>query len=140
MKRGALVGVALGAVVGTALAGRSMFQRVSVARMAGYLQRHLGQGVTAYLSGVKDAGTIGQWASGESRPVAPSDARLRFAYQAARRLVDAYDDETAQSWFVGMNPELDDEAPASVLRHGDGLEAWSSVVSAAREFVESGRC
>ena len=44
--------------------------------------------------------------------------------------------ETAQSWFSGMNPWLDDEAPAYVLRHSNEADAWESVVEAAEEFVE----
>lgn len=132
---GAVLGGTLGAVVG-ALASR---RRKRIAGVAEYLQRHLGRPVTAYLSGIQDTETVEGWASGTLQPTPASDVRLRYAYDAARCLVDVYDDETAQSWFLGMNPYLDDDAPAYVLLHGQGPEDWNSVVSAARAFVENAR-
>lgn len=94
----------------------------------GYLQAHLGPEATAYLSG-PDA------QAAEDLEV----SRLRTAYEAVRYVVEAYDDETAAAWFFGMNPALEDKAPAYVLRHGDSPEQWSSVLPAAMEFVETAR-
>ncbi len=73
-----------------------------IREIAAYLQEHLGQKMTAYLSGVDNAKTV----------------RLPYAYQAARLIIDAYDDETAKAWFFGSNTLLDNEAPAYVLRYG----------------------
>ena len=108
-----------------------------IAKVAGYLQEHLGQKVTAYLSGVKDAKLVGQWAAGKVQPRPMPSFRLRSAYQAAHYLVDAYGNETAQAWFFGRNSQLDGRAPAFALREGKDPEDWSFVVSAAKTFVET---
>ncbi len=108
-----------------------------IAKVAGYLQEHLGQKVTAYLSGVKDAKLVGQWAAGKVQPRPMPSFRLRSAYQAARYLVDAYGSETAQAWFFGRNSQLDGRAPAFALREGKDPEDWSFVVTAAKTFVET---
>jgi hypothetical protein len=108
-----------------------------IAKVAGYLQEHLGQKVTAYLSGVKDAKLVGQWAAGKVQPRPMPSFRLRSAYQAARYLVDAYGSNTAQAWFFGRNNQLDGRAPASALREGEDPEDWGFVVTAARSFVET---
>lgn len=101
-----------------------------------YLKEQLGADLTAYLAGVDEAELIEHWALGRREPSPLSLGRLRAGYQAARHIVRAYGGETAQSWFSGMNPWLEDEAPAYVLRHSDHDETWESVVGAAEEFVE----
>lgn len=103
-----------------------------------YLQEHLGSDVTAYLSGADSPNLVERWAEGTVRPQASHELRLRPAYEAARYVVEAYDDETARQWFFGMNPSLQDTAPAYVLRHGSP-EQWDVVVPAAMEFVETAR-
>jgi hypothetical protein len=108
-----------------------------ISRIAGYLQEHLGQKITAYLSGIDHAKTVGQWISGNVEPRDLPKTRLRYAYQAARVLVEAYDDETARAWFFGSNTLLDDEAPAYVLRHGTTPDDLRLVVPAVRRFVET---
>jgi hypothetical protein len=40
----------------------------------------------------------------------------------------------ARAWFIGMNPQLDDEAPADVIREGRLREA----LVAAQAFVSGG--
>jgi ABC-type phosphate/phosphonate transport system substrate-binding protein len=110
-----------------------------ISSVVAYLKKHLGQGVTAYLSGADDTQLVERWAAGKAQPTMLPDLRLRSAYQAARYVVEAYGDETAQDWFFGMNPALADTAPAYVLRHGSSPEHWSVVVPAAMEFVEMSR-
>jgi hypothetical protein len=123
------------------LATRLLIEREAtvgrISDLAGYLQKHLGQKLTAYLSGLDHAKTVGLWVAGKAEPREPAKARLRSAYQAARFLVDTYDAETARAWFFGSNTRLDDRAPAYVLRHGTTPEELGSVVPAAREFVEA---
>ena len=82
-----------------------------IADLAAYLQEHLGQKMSAYLSGIDHAKTVGLWVAGKSEPRNLPTMRLRYAYRAARILIDAYDDETARAWFFGSNTRLDDEAP-----------------------------
>lgn len=108
-----------------------------ISEVAGYLQQHLGQKVTAYLSGINDAKLVGQWASGKVEPRPLAGFRLRSAFHAASFLIDAFGDETAQAWFFGTNSLLDTQAPAYVLRHGEEPRDWSDVVLAAKAFAET---
>lgn len=112
--------------------------RMPIADIAAYLQEHIGQRPTAYLSGLKDAKTVGQWAGGQVAPRSLASLRLRHAYQAIRLIVEAFGDETAGAWLFGMNSHLDDEAPAFVLRHCELPEEITPVVRAARSFAELG--
>lgn len=113
--------------------------RQDVSEIATYLQDHLGQRITAYLSGLKSPKVVGQWKAGRVRPREAAETRLRTAYQAARFLVEAYDDDTARAWFFGSNTRLDDEAPAYVLRHGENPDDFRGIVPVAKLFVEEAR-
>lgn len=113
--------------------------RTDISAIAGYLQEHLGQKVTAYLSGLKDTKTVGQWVAGKSHPRDAAALRLRNAYQAARLIEDAFGDQTTKAWLFGINSHLGDEAPALVLRRGRSPEEVAPVVRAARAFAENGK-
>jgi hypothetical protein len=145
---GAVLGKAVGRTNGSAVAGAAIgamaggallrpIPALEVPELVTYLQMNLGPRTTAYLSGVDDVGLVGRWGQGDALPDEVSMQRLRSAYLAARCLVEAYDAQTARSWFMGMNPGFDDEAPARVLRHSRSPGAWEDVVLAAREFAES---
>jgi hypothetical protein len=109
---------------------------LDISRIAGYLQAHLGQKVTAYLAGIDNAKTVGLWISGGAAPRDIPKTRLRYAYQAARLIIAAYGDETAKAWFFGSNTLLDDEAPAYVLRYGTTPDDLRLVIPAARSLVQ----
>jgi hypothetical protein len=116
-------------------AGDAVAAEMPVPVLVAYLKMNLGLRTTAYLSGVDDVGLVGRWGQGDVLPDELPMQRLRSAYRATRCLVEAYDAQTARSWFMGMNPGFDDEAPARVLRHGRSPGAWEEIVLAAREFV-----
>lgn len=105
-----------------------------IPEIAAFLQEHLGQRITAYLSGLDDTKTVGRWIRSQAAPHERSVFRLREAYQAARLLIEAYDDETARSWFFGTNA-LVGRAPAAVLRTATEPEETTPVVQAAQAFV-----
>ena len=109
--------------------------RLGIEEIVEFLEQHLGQRMTAYLSGVKDPKMVGRWAAGRHRPRPGAAQRLREGYQAARLIVTAYGDETAQAWLFGSNTRLDDQAPAYVIRHASSWEEMRSVVPAARAFA-----
>jgi hypothetical protein len=109
---------------------------LDISRIAGYLQAHLGQKVTAYLSGIDNAKTVGLWISGGAAPRDLPKTRLRYAYQATRLIVEAYSDEIAKAWFFGSNTLLDDEAPAYVLRYGTTPDDLRLIIPAARNLVQ----
>jgi hypothetical protein len=139
-RRGAALKVAT-AAVGLGVATAAAIARSNVGRtqkaVVKYLQAQLGSRTTAYLSGADDAQVVDLWMQGEARPDRLHWKRLQSAYDATRVLVEAYDDQTTRSWFVGMNPTLDNDSPARVLRNSRNPRVWSDVVLAAREFAES---
>jgi hypothetical protein len=112
---------------------------LDIREVATYLQDHVGQRATAYVSGLKDSKVVGQWARGKVKPRDQAALRLRSGYLAVRLLVDAFGDDTAKAWLFGTNRQLDDQAPAMVLRHTGLPEEIVPVVQAARSFAESGR-
>jgi hypothetical protein len=114
---------------------RATIERID--KIAAYLQKALGQKLTAYLAGLKDPKVVGLWAQGKASPRDLAVFRLRCAYLATLMLVEAYGSETAKSWFFGTNTRLDDEAPAYLLRHVKVPEDMRFIVPAARAFVTS---
>lgn len=108
----------------------------SVADIAAFLQDALGQKLVAFMVGVDDPKTIGRWASEKSR--APQDAeverKLRDAYQIFRLLLAKESPHTVRAWFVGLNPQLDDEPPAAAIREGRTRDT----LVAARAFLAGG--
>ncbi len=125
--------------IALAASSRGVALTVAVAQVqktVKYLRSHLGAPTTAYLSGADDAVVVDRWIEGES----PDDVRwrrLQHAYEATRCLVEAYDDTTARSWFLGMNPGLSEESPARLLRNSRDSRILQDVVLAAREFAET---
>lgn len=103
--------------------------------MAEFLQGHLGQKLTAYVAGLKDVKTVGQWARGKVEPPALTRERLRAAFHATELLAVRYGDEAAQGWFFGANSSLDYRAPAAVLREAETPEELALIVPLARAFV-----
>ncbi len=114
-------------------------QRQSVAALPGvarYLQEHLGQKLTAFLSGVGDPKTVGRWASGKVQPPFTKEVRLRSAYDATRLITDRLGSETARAWFLGTSSFLDYTAPAVVLHEAETPEECRHIVPAAISFLE----
>lgn len=109
--------------------------RLPINEIAEFLQQHLGQRMTAYLSGVTDPKMVSRWIAGQNAPRDESKMRLREGYQVVRMLVSVYGDDTAKAWLFGSNTRLDDQAPAYMLRHASNWEDLRFVVPAARSFA-----
>ncbi|HEU0114092.1 MAG TPA: hypothetical protein VFQ80_05425, partial [Thermomicrobiales bacterium] len=105
------------------------------AEMAGWMQALFGQNLTALVCGLDNPKTVGKWAQGQA-PHPATLARLRNAFQIAALLEMAESRQTAQAWFVGLNPLLGDRAPARVL--ADEPESAPDVMRAARAFLAHG--
>lgn len=93
-----------------------------IAEIAQYLTAVLGRELTAYLADVSDPSSVSQWIRGTTKPTQLRRARLREGYEAVALLSEAYDEETAESWFLGSNPRLDDRAPLQVLHEVKSLK------------------
>lgn len=90
-----------------------------VADVTGFLAERLGHKLTAYLAGGNDPKAVTGWAQGTRHPRPDVDRRLRAAYQVFVLLASGDSEDTVRSWFIGMNPQLDDRAPIDALRDGD---------------------
>jgi len=110
--------------------------RASVGEAAAFLQELVGQKLTAVVAGVGDSKAVGKWARGERAPRGEAERRLREAFQVATLLALAESPATARAWFVGMNPYLDDRAPAFVF--AEDTEGGARALRAARAFLANG--
>ena len=104
--------------------------------IASVLQEVLSRRLTAFIVGVRDAKTVSRWASGGITEIRNPDVeqRLRTAYMIVQLLLDLDAPNTIRAWFIGMNPELDDQSPAEAIREGNGRGA----MAAARVFITNG--
>jgi hypothetical protein len=99
----------------------------------------LGARLVAYLAGVTETRAVRQWADGERRiRDVLVEQRLRTAYQAALMIVARDRREVAQSWFQGLNPQLEDRSPARMLREEKPDVAGPQILAAARRFAGVG--
>jgi hypothetical protein len=117
--------------VDAALKAHSVETRAQVPEIAATLQQLLGRELTALVAGIQSARTVGLWARGETEPHAANEDRLRNAYRVVVLLRESGETErTVRSWFTGMNPHLDDRAPAQVIG-----EDPAAVLAAAKDFL-----
>jgi RecG-like helicase len=112
--------------------------RLPVPELIRDLRDVLGAKLVAYIGSVKETRAVRQWAEGERQPSADTMQRLRTAYHVAALLAETESRQVVQAWFQGMNPQLDDVAPARLLREGSLEEAAPAVLAAARTFVAAG--
>ncbi|MBP2269287.1 hypothetical protein J3A64_004827 [Pseudarthrobacter sp. PvP004] len=94
----------------------------------------LGQRLVAYIGSVKETRAVRQWIAKERAPSQHVVKVLRDAYHIAVLLNGTNSPEVVQAWFQGMNPLLDDQPPAKLLREGETDEAAHRVLAAARAF------
>lgn len=112
---------------------------MSTAELVSNLRDLLGAKLVAYLGKVKETRAVRQWAEGTREVANPADVdRLRVAYRAASLITQRDGKEVAQAWFQGLNPLLDDCAPARLLREGDLKTVGPQVLTAARQFAAVG--
>jgi hypothetical protein len=106
----------------------------SIEQITAYLEEVLGRKLVAALAGVADPKAVGRWAAGERSPRAAAEERLRVAYQVFRLLLTEESKHTIRAWFIGLNPQLNDESPTMVIRAG----RFQEVMVAAKAYVSGG--
>ena len=107
--------------------------RSTVPEMAAHLQSLFGRRLTAAILGIADPKAIGRYATGGQSPQPDVERHLRATYQVAVLLGQVESDQAIRAWFLGMNPALDDYAPATFIRtHPE------RVLQAARIFLANG--
>jgi hypothetical protein len=104
-----------------------------ISEVARLLQELLSRRVTAYLAGDKDGKTVARWVSGQVTDVRDDDTarRLRTAYEIAILLLQFDSSQVVRTWFISLNPELNDDSPIEAIHDGLLREA----LAAARAFV-----
>lgn len=105
-----------------------------IADIARFLQETLGQSLVAYIAGVGHAKVVGGWADRKHAPRSEAEQRLRLAFQIFHMLQEEDAPPTVRAWFIGLNPQLDDDSPANAIREG----RYKDVVVAARAFLAGG--
>jgi hypothetical protein len=110
--------------------------RTAPNQMANELQGLLSRRLVAYMIGAKDPKTISRWANDESVEIRDPAMlrRLQAIYQIAVLLLEYEGARTVKSWFIGMNPILENLSPVEVIHGGREAEA----MDAAQEFVAQG--
>ena len=97
------------------------------------LRSSLGAPLTAALTGAGSVARVNAWIDGRVPVDSQVEQRLRSAYDVTQTLLAVESTEVVRAWLLGMNPQLDDRAPASVL-----AEDPAGVMRAARFFVANG--
>jgi len=97
----------------------------------------LGKKLTAYIASVKDSRAIDRWIAG-SESYKGVEERLRLAYRLAKVISDQEGPRIVQTWFTGLNPELNDRVPIRLLREEDIETVGPEILGAARAFLAGG--
>jgi hypothetical protein len=99
----------------------------------------LGAKLVAYIASVREARAVQQYADDSRSPRHPAiEPRLRLALRVAKLISQRDSKETAQAWFMGLNPQLNDRSPARLLREGQIDEVGPEIIAAARAFAVGG--
>jgi hypothetical protein len=105
-----------------------------VADATEYLRNILSRELVAYIVNV-DVKTISRWANQEIvRVQRENEQRLRTALEITLLLTVFESPTVVRAWFIGLNPELNDESPADAIRKNRLQEA----LAAARAFATGG--
>jgi Arc/MetJ family transcription regulator len=102
------------------------------------LREILGTRLVAYIAGVESCRAVDCWANGSQTPSEQIQERLRLTRCIAVPIANADSAQIAQSWFQGLNPELDDRVPARVLRDGDLKDVERAIEAAVQAFLVGG--
>ncbi|MGV8913614.1 MAG: hypothetical protein ACOH14_13465 [Rhodoglobus sp.] len=79
----------------------------------------------------KSPRSVLRWINSETQPTPDDERRLRNTYQVYALLSSEEGDHTIRAWFMGMNPQLEDNSPAEALAEDRARD----VMVAARAFI-----
>lgn len=108
--------------------------RLEIGGVVKQLQEILGTRLVGHLAGIKDPKSVNDWIDGARNPRDAAERRLRTALQVVEILQVSESEHVVRSWFIGQNPQLEDEAPATALAEG----RFKDVLGAARAFARAG--
>ena len=107
--------------------------QMQVPEIVGRLQAVLGQSLLGVIVD-RENRAIQRWISGVARPPQNEERRLRDTFQVVELMASVEHDDVVRAWFMGMNPQLDDESPSEALAAGRARD----VMAAARAFINAG--
>lgn len=107
--------------------------RGDVVSIVSGLQTVLGREVVAMITG-RDPRQVSRWIAADAKPPMREMQLIRDTYQIVQVLTDVDPDEVVRAWFLGMNPQLEDESPVEALAAGRARD----VLAAARAFANAG--
>ena len=70
----------------------------------------------------------------DPKPRDEAERRLRAAFQVFHLLLAEDSAHVVRAWFIGMNPQLDDDSPAEAIRDG----RLKDTLAAAKAFIAGG--
>jgi hypothetical protein len=122
------------------LACHNRAMRESFPEVVRGIREILGAKLVAYIGGVKETRAVRKWAEGTRTPSSETERRVRLAYGIAMCIDqdDRLGRETAQAWFQGLNPLLDDVSPARLIREGDVDTDGPTIITAERNLLANG--
>lgn len=116
-----------------ALAQPRAWTSLAVPELTRELEMVLGPRLIAVIVDLPNTAIVHSWSTGRSEPSPDVVKRLRQTAEITATLLAAENEETVRSWFLGMNPALDDQAPALALATDP-----ARVLLAARHFAANG--
>jgi hypothetical protein len=98
-----------------------------------FLQKEIGLNLTAYIAD-KSPNTVARWGKSGQKAGDKEERRLRETYRIYQLLTEADSNHVARAWLMGLNPQLDDQAPADALRE----DRFRDALIAAKAFRVGG--
>ena len=105
--------------------------------IVGYLAENIGFKLTAYIAHRRHTDRVQAWMDGKES-YGDVEARLRLAFRVVMLLRHRDAPSVVAAWLQGLNPELDDRVPVTMLREGAPETEGKEVLAAARAFVAGG--
>lgn len=107
--------------------------KLSIDDIVRVLVEALGRSVVMHVARVSDPHAVTGWSDGTRTPRPNIEKRLRTAYHAFQLIATADNEYAARAWFIGLNPQLDHEAPATAISE----DRLRDVLVAAEAFVRT---
>ncbi len=109
-------------------------ETLTVPQLIQVLERELGDKLAWLVTGLSSEKEMKQIKRGREKADDEVESRLRYAHEVVTMLKPYDARDVIRAWFIGMNPILGDEAPASVIAAGKGEDA----LEAAKAFIAEG--
>jgi hypothetical protein len=110
--------------------------RELIASVIDELRSMVGLKLMAYMAGISERSVVDRWIDGTGLPTGVTQDRLRLAHKVSKVVFDRFGKSTVQGWLQGMNPDLNDQITAVMIRESvDPMVLESELISAAEQFA-----